>query len=181
MPSPLFCDHCHSLFPADGLDHFALLGLTPRYDLDPAELRQRYLQVSRGVHPDYHGTDDQATTSLHLSAKLNEAHRVLSDPVLRAEYLLELTGGQSSAADKTVEREVLCVAFAMREEIAEAKAAGNSAALEACRARVQRMYDETLARIGDLARELPGDADLRQRLRAALNSIKYTLKLQSEL
>lgn len=181
MPSPLFCDHCHSLYPADGLDHFALLGLTPRYDLDPAELRQRYLQVSRGVHPDYHGTGTQSATSLQVSAQLNEAYRVLSDPVLRAEYLLELTGGPPATADKTVEREVLCVAFALREEIAEAKAANHSAALEACRTRVQRMYDETLARIGQLARQLPGDADLRQRLRAALNSIKYTRKLQSEL
>jgi molecular chaperone HscB len=180
MDSPLFCDHCRSLYPADGLNHFALFGFAPTYDLDPALLRQKYLQVSRGVHPDYHGTGD-SSLSLHLSAQLNEAHRVLADPVLRAEYLLELVGGKSAKEDKNVPPEVLSMALLLREEIQEAKTAGDAAALENCGTQARAVYERTLATVAELARQMPGDERSRARLRTALNSIKYHQKLLAEL
>jgi molecular chaperone HscB len=180
LASPLFCDQCHSLYPADGVNHFELLGVETTYDLAPAALRQKYLQVSRGVHPDYHGTADSAL-SLRLSAQLNEAHRVLSDPVLRAEYLLELHGGKSARDDKSVPQDVLNTSLLLREEIQEARQAGDAAALEQTRAEVRRHFDETLARVAELARQLPGDDSVRQHLRTALNSLKYHQKLLAEL
>lgn len=179
MLSPAFCDNCRSLYPADGLSHFELLGLAPRYDLDAHALRQKYLQVSRGVHPDAHG-NAESTLSLRLSAQLNEAHRVLADPVLRAEYLLELLGGKSAKEDKRVSPDVLGATVALREELQEAKASANSAALEACQAQARQYFATTLSIIIDLARQLPGDLDIRSRLRAQLNAIKYHQRLLSE-
>jgi molecular chaperone HscB len=179
MGSRLFCDHCRSLYPAEGLSYFELLNLPVAYDLDPAVLRQKYLQVSRGVHPDHHTTE--TSLSLRLSAQLNEAHRVLADPVLRADYLLELAGGKSARDDKNVPQVVLTTALMLREEIQEARQAGDSVTLEACRTRVRQPYDATLAKIAELARQLPGDESVRLRLRAELNSVKYYQKLLAEL
>lgn len=180
MNSPAFCDHCRSLYPADGLDHFTLLGFEPTYDLDTATLRRKYLQVSRGVHPDHHGESGTAL-SLRLSAQLNEAHRVLADPVLRAEYLLELLGGKSAAEDRAVPPNVLSDTLLLREEIAEAKAGGDSHALQECATRVHAAYDRTVAQIADLARRLPGDEALRHELRMTLNAVKYYQRLSNEL
>ena len=181
MDSPLFCDNCRSLYPAEGLSHFELLGFAPAYDSDPTALRQKYLQVSRGVHPDQHGSGSDSSTSVRVSAQLNEAHRVLADPVLRAEYLLELVGGRAATSDKSVLDGVLSNTLVLREEIAEARAGGDEAALADCRSRAQAAYDATLSRIGKLARGLPGDEPLRRELRATLNSIKYYQKLVAEL
>jgi molecular chaperone HscB len=181
MESPLFCDHCHSLYPAEGLSHFDLLGFPPQFDLDPAALRQKYLQVSCGVHPDHHGDSAELATSLRLSAQLNEAHRVLADPVLRAEYLLELSGGPSASDDKSNLDGVLANTLMLREEITDAHAANDSAALADCVARIRQLRETTLARIGDLARQLPADAEIRRQLRATLNSIKYYQKLLADL
>jgi molecular chaperone HscB len=180
MDSPLFCDHCRSLYPADGLNHFALFGLSPRYELDLVALRQKYLQLSRGIHPDFHGADD-SSLSLHLSAQLNEAHRVLADPVLRAEYLLELCGGKSAKDDKRVPAEVLTTAIMWREDLQEAKATGDTATLQETAAQARAAYDETLTTIAKLARQLPADEEVRARLRMALNSVKYHQKLLAEL
>jgi molecular chaperone HscB len=180
MDSPAFCDSCRSLYPADGLNHFELLGLPAAYDLDARVLRQKYLQVSRGVHPDHHG-DASESLSMRLSAQLNEANRVLSDPVLRAEYLLELVGGKSAAVDRNVPPEVLNQTLMLREEIQEAQADGNEAALESCRQQVRDAHGTTLATIAELARQLPGDDDLRGRLRSTLNAVKYYQRLQAEL
>jgi molecular chaperone HscB len=181
MESPLFCDHCRSLYPAEGLNHFELLGFPPAFDIDPAALRQKYLQVSHGVHPDHHGDSADSTASLRLSAQLNEAHRVLADPVLRAEYLLELFGGPPASSDKSVLDGVLTNALMLREEIGDAQAAQDRAALAACATRVRQLHETTLARIGGLARQLPGDPEIRRQLRALLNSIKYYQKLLGEL
>jgi molecular chaperone HscB len=180
MDSPVFCDHCRSLYPAEGVNHFALFGLPAAYELDPAELRQKYLQLSRGVHPDFHQIED-SSLSLHLSAQLNEAHRVLADAVLRAEYLLELCGGKSARDDKRVPAEVLTTALMWREDLQEAKATGDAAALEETASQARGAYEKTLATIAELARRLPGDEDVRGRLRTALNSVKYHQKLLAEL
>ena len=110
--------------------------------------------------------------SLRTSARLNEAYRVLADPVLRAEYLLEVVGGKSSRDDKTVPQEVLTQALMLREEIEEARAAGNADALATCREQVQRLYDRALEGIGALAAQLPGTDQERQELRSRLNAVK---------
>ncbi len=183
MHSPFFCDNCRSLSPADGLNYFELLGLAAAFDLDPARLRQSYLQASRRVHPDQHGADADADSelSLRLSAQLNEAHRVLADPVLRAEYLLELLGGKSAKRDKSVPPAVLSATLALQEEIQDAKAANNATALDACRNQVQQRCTATLAAIEGLARRLPGDDALRRELRQTLNSIKYYQRLREQV
>ncbi len=180
MASPIFCDNCRSLHPAEGLTHFDLLGLAPRYELDAAVVRQKYLQISRGVHPDQHADAADAEASLRLTARLNEAYRVLSDPVLRAEYLLELAGGPSAAASRAVLDGVLAQSMLLREELSEALTRADAAALECCRATAQGEYDRLRARIAALAARLPGEAPLRDELRATLNSIKYYQKVLAE-
>ncbi len=106
---------------------------------------------------------------------------MLTDPVLRAEYLLELSGGDSASTDKSVLDGVLSNALVLREEIGDAKASGDKTALAECGARVRQLHADTLGRIGDLARQLPGDPQVRRQLRATLNSIKYYQKLLAEL
>lgn len=172
MQSPLYCEGCHTLYPADTATHFELLGVPFKFDLDPAELRTRYLAVSRGIHPDRAGADN-ASLSLRASARLNDAYRVLSDPLLRADYLLELCGGRSSADDKTVPQDVLNETLLLRDEIDEARAAGDAAALDTARASAQAAYDRIFAHVARLAARLPGDEALRRELRVALNSIRY--------
>jgi molecular chaperone HscB len=180
MNSPLMCDSCRTLYPADGLSHFQLFGLMPTFDVDTADLRRRYLQLSRDAHPDHRGHESDSSVSLQVSAQLNEAHRVLSDPLLRAEYLLELFGGPSSAQDKSVTPDVLNETFMLREAITEARAGGDHAALDDCRRRVEQARAAGLAEIARLARTLPGNEDNRRALRAALNASKYYTKLLAE-
>ncbi len=182
MDSPLFCGNCRTLHPATGCGHFELLGFEPTYEIDAAELRRRYLQNSRDIHPDQHGGPDaDAGLSLRTSARLNEAYRVLGDAVLRAEYLLEVVGGKSSREDKTVPQEVLTQVLMLREEIEEARAAGNQDALATCRQQVQRLYDRALDGIGALAARLPGTDQERQELRSRLNAVKYYQKLLDQV
>lgn len=179
LHTPLVCDSCHTLFPPDRLNHFELFGLPPAYELDVADLRARYLHISRDAHPDHHRDDPQL--SLRVSAELNEAYRVLTDPLLRAEYLLELHGGKSAIEDKSVPPNVLTTTLELREAVAEARAAGNTAVQSTLRKQIDTLQDQQRAAVADLARQLPGDEPLRDRLRSALNALKYYTKIASEL
>jgi molecular chaperone HscB len=177
LTSPIVCEGCRKLYPVpQSVDYFSLLGLERKYDLVPQVLQDRFLSISRHVHPDYFvGTAGQMQRlSVRLAAEINDAVKVLKDPVLRAAYMLELAGGPSGADDRAVPPEVLAEALTLREQIDEARQAGDAAALSSLRERVQARRDELVSAIAELARKLPeaDDAD-RIALRRTINSVKY--------
>lgn len=176
---PMVCTGCHTLQQTGELTYFELLGLDARFELDPAVLREHYLRLAREIHPDRGGTDGGPAAGPgdlereRLTARANEAYRTLASPVLRAEYLLELSGGQSAAQDKRVPPELLTATLMIREEIEEARAAGNSALLAALLRKLTSERDRIVHTVGELARLLPGDAAIRGELRLKLNSMRY--------
>ncbi len=183
LESPLYCAACHQLYPADGLDYFSLLGTSPRYDVDIELLRRRYFQIARDVHPDRLSASDpqHQALGLRIIAKLNEAYRVLLDPVLRAEYLLKLSAGDETLDEKRVPPELLAETLELREQIEQARAAGDQNTLAELRSRIEQGHRRVLERIAELARRLPGDAALRQELRTSLNAVRYYQKMLAEL
>ena len=178
MNSPLFCGNCRTLHPADQLNHFELLGLNPIYNIDLTELRRKYLHSSRDIHPDHHGdATADPNLSLRTSARLNEAYRVLVDPLLRAEYLLELAGGKSSTQDKNVPQEILNQTLMLREDIEEAQAADDQDSLSLIQQQIYLLYDQTADEVAKLALQLSGTDQTRRQLRQKLNAVKYYQKL----
>jgi molecular chaperone HscB len=94
-PGGAVCPECDRLqpFPA-GVDHWAVLGLERRLQLDRADLERRFHELNRRFHPDYYRlrSDEEQTVSLENSAAVNSAYRSLRDPISRVEYLLAREG-----------------------------------------------------------------------------------------
>ena len=61
----------------DGVNYYQLFSLSPSATSD--ELKSQYRRLSLQYHPDRGGTTEQMS-------QLNEAYRVLSNPLLRREY-----------------------------------------------------------------------------------------------
>lgn len=180
--SPLFCPACHRLSgPDEALDHFSSLGLARTFDLEPETLRIAYLAASRSVHPDRLPADVPRQDAMRIAARLNEAMRVLSDPVLRADYLLELSGGAAAELDKSVSPAVLAATLEWREQIDEALASDDTAAVGRIQHEVRHEHDQRAAAVVALARRLPGDESLRTELRAELNALRYQQRLLEQL
>ena len=181
LTSPIVCQGCHSLYPVPKeVDYFDLLGLPRRYDIDLAEVNERFVALSRHVHPDYfsQAAEPARQLAVRLSAELNDAVQVLRDPVLRADYLLETAGGQSAPRDRTVPADVLSQTLLLREEIEEARADNDATKLADLRQTVDSRRRELLERIGELARRLPSAADEdKVQLRRTINSVKYFANL----
>lgn len=177
------CEICHTLFPehAHGVDHFTMLQLPRTYDLDGAQIEKAFFEQSRKVHPDAVGSRNptQLPDALTLSSRVNEAYRVISDPVTRADYLLEVSGGPSCRQDKSVSQELLMEVLELRETIEQADASPGHGTLPdelvAVRDRANQLRSDTVSQIDTLARLLPDDMDDgdRNRLRQLLNAVSY--------
>ena len=135
------CPSCGAILPPDPTaDHFAVLGVERRYDLELTDLEARFRELSRKLHPDRFAKADPRArrASLQRSVQLNEAWRTLKDPFRRAEYLLSLAG---VSLTKEVPASLLVETLELREELGEARAAGDDGKVQAMaaamRARVQ--------------------------------------------
>ena len=186
ITTPVVCDFCRALqSSATMADHFTLLGLGRRSDIDPAELHRKYVALSRHAHPDYHANDSPEVQQLHLSvsAAINDAYRTLKDPASRAAYLLELLGGASSAEDKSVPEGFLQTMMMIQEEIADARSAGDAEVLEQLREVLTTQEHGLLNRLAGLFEDLDQGAscqavrsDLLGEIRRRVNAVSYVRK-----
>jgi len=70
-------------------DYFAALRQPRRPWLDTEALKERYQRLAAEHHPDRQSRDAKVSPTF---AEVNEAYRVLSDPKLRLQHLLEVEG-----------------------------------------------------------------------------------------
>lgn len=82
-------------------DPFEILGLEPRFDLDPSSLEQKHRELSRALHPDrYAGRPaSERQRALGRAIEVNQAFRALKDPIRRAEALLARWGHPVSESE----------------------------------------------------------------------------------
>ena len=137
-----------------GFDPFAILGLAPRFDLDPAAVRSAYRTRAAGLHPDRvgrPGADPAERLGLARAvAELGEAQRILLDPVRRGEALLESLGGRPAAGPPA--GEFLVEMMELREAIDAA--GGDRAALEAIRFAIEDRLGEARGRLATVLSDL---------------------------
>ena len=191
LHSPVVCDYCHTLNPINGpTDYFQLLGVERRYQQDENELRTKYLALNRHSHPDFHTGDSEAVRelSMQISSALNNAYRTLQEPVGRAEYLVELLGGRSSAQEKSVPEGFLDEVLALREEVESAELEDDAPKLASLRKALTHRLAVMTEGLGELFSEFDGTVpceatrmDTLGRIRRQLNAISYVRRLLSQM
>ncbi len=183
----LFCQYCDHL-QRPRQDYFAFLGLERRLHVDARDLEERFYRLSRLLHPDrYHRrTGRERQYSLEATAILNDAYRVLRDPVTRAEYILKQQGfdiGEQRSRD--VPPELLEEVFELNMALEELRGGDASVQpqLEEARVRFVRMREEVDAELEALFEQWDrGGArgDLAE-IRRLLNRRRYISNLVGEV
>jgi molecular chaperone HscB len=111
-------------------DHFSLFSLPRKLWIEMSVLEKKFLELSWKLHPDkfVNASAEEQELSLKGSSELNDAYRVLRDPVARVEYLLELEGMRKEGEHKQqAPPELLEEVFELNEsldELRDAKASG---------------------------------------------------------
>jgi molecular chaperone HscB len=122
-------------------DHFALFGLPRKLWIEMSGLEQKFLQLSWKLHPDnfVNASAEEQANSLKRSSEVNDAYRILRDPVGRVEYLLEIEGARKEGEQKQqAPPELLEEVFELNESLDELREARESgAALETLQSRLE--------------------------------------------
>jgi molecular chaperone HscB len=114
-----------------GRDFFEVLGVERKYHHPVEELEQRYKELSKQVHPDRFAKapPKERLAAVQKTTDLNDAWRVLRDPVKRAEYLLKLEGldiGDEKNASVKAEPAFLMEMMEKNEALHDARGAGDA-------------------------------------------------------
>lgn len=165
----------------DPSDHFAVFRLPRKLRIDSKELSRTFLDLSRECHPDrFAGADaDRLAEIQRASARVNDAYRVLKDPVRRAEYLLEVEGIERPEGEAKCPPDLLEEVFELREQMMEgdADAATGKARemLTEAESSLEALFEEY-----DEASDVESARDLLERIRAALDRRKFVAGLVAE-
>jgi len=170
------------------VDYFAIFGLPRKLWIEMDGLEKKFLQLSWKLHPDnfVNATERERELSLEKSSQLNDAYRVLRDPVSRVEYLLELEGARKEGEHKQkAPPELLEEVFELNEsldELREAKSSGGDLAvlksrLEAAEKNFQEKLGEVDGQLQSTAKEWDAGADAgvdeaaRKKIMSRLNEL----------
>jgi len=168
------------------VDYFAIFGLPRKLWIEMSALEQKFLQMSWKLHPDnfVNASEQERELSLQRSSELNDAYRVLCDPVARFEYLLGIEGARKEGEHKQqAPPELLEEVFELNESLDElrgAKSSGGDLAalksrLESAEKGFQQKLGEVDTQLQAAAREwdaaLQGEAATRKQVMAKLNDL----------
>lgn len=107
------------------MDPFATLGAPRRFDLDLAVLEKTHRELSRALHPDKFAQTgaSERRAALEKAANVNEAWRIVRDPIRRAEALFQLEGfATGDVNEPKPSPQFLFEMMEEREALAEARA-----------------------------------------------------------
>ncbi len=125
-------------------------------------LEKKFLELSWKLHPDkfVNASAQEQELSLKSSSQLNDAYRVLRDPVARVEYLLELEGMRKEGEHKQqAPPELLEEVFELNEsldELRDAKASG--ADLASLKSRLEAEEKNFQEKLGEVDAQLQNTA-----------------------
>ena len=138
-------------------NYFRLFGLAANYQLDLVDLKTRYLELQRQVHPDQFASEsDQVQRQAMQSVSyLNQAYETLKSPLKRAVYLLQ-TAGQDFDPDTQVHNDpvFLMEQMELREELSAVSDADDAFdTLECLRDKASTSYKQYQESFADLYAE----------------------------
>lgn len=168
-----------STAPALPADYYAVFGLDRKLTLDDEALKRKFYELSRQFHPDRFatGSPEQRQFALDFTAMLNDAYRVLRNPVKRIEYLLAQEGFDiGEQRSKDVPPELLEEVFELNMML---ESAPDRDELVSARERFLGMMAEADAEASKLAVQYDAkpSRETLQSLRGLLNRRRYISNL----
>lgn len=160
-------------------NYFDIFGLSVSFDVDTADLAERYRELQRVVHPDRfaNATDRERREAMQMAANINEAYQTLKSPLQRARYLLELKGVDfDDQKDTNYDAEFLMEQIELREALAEIK--DNPDALTRLNDLMQDINQRVKMMQGELASAL-GCEKLEQ-AKSLVHKLQFLHKLRIE-
>lgn len=161
-------------------NYFELFQIPLAYQVDLADLAQRYREAQQSIHPDRYASapDMERRLAAQQAMMINDAYRTLRDPLLRAEYLLGLKGIELVAGQTIQDKTFLMEQMELREEMDDVRIKGDVTGL----ALLMRRIDAYIAALqADLTVQFAENtAESYQQAYLKVQKLSFFMRLRSE-
>ncbi len=163
------------------MNYFQFYDLPVKFNLDVAQLRQKFFELSKKFHPDFyiHASKDVRDTMLLESTRNNDAYKTLNNATRRLRYVLEVSGVLSDE-----EKEILPQAFLMEMmELNEAILEANEANYEEIKEQFKKIEDSLNDRLSldCIDFDETGRHDILLRIKTNYLKQKYLLRIKESM
>ena len=165
-------------------DPFETLGVEPRFDLDLRALEQRHRDLSKALHPDRYTGAPAAERRLSLGRAIdvNEAFRVLRDPIRRAEALLRRGGASvGETAEPAAPPALLMEIMEVREELSDAARAKDLPAIQRLGATMSARQEATLTKLAQAFQDASAEPGKISSALPILGELRYVRRFLDEV
>lgn len=164
-------------------DAFDLLGIEPRFDVDSAHLAEVHRQLSRALHPDRYVSrpSGERRAALGRAIEVNEAVRLLKNPLSRGQLLLERLQPSAQSQEEQADPEFLMEIMELREDLGRASSEKDVARIEALSDQVRSAQEKAMKRLSEhFDRALGGEDDVLPAISQQLGILRYYQRFLEE-
>jgi molecular chaperone HscB len=137
-------------------NYFQFFGLKNHLNIDLGELEKKFFEFCKECHPDFFANcqDTEKIVCMSRMSFVNNAYKVLRDPISRAKYLLQLERGETTEDQKKVPKELLFEVMELREKIELATSEKDVENINVLNEEINQMKNNFENKINDLNIEL---------------------------
>ena len=159
---------------------FALFNLPVTFQVDSALLNERYLALQKSLHPDNFSaaSAQEQRLAMQKSAEINDALRILKDPIARADSIIALNTGEQENPEEKSNKDIgfLMQQMEWRETLENIENRKDTDELTAFTKEIDQIRHAILSELSTALGERQWDI-----ARAITDKLRFIKKLQTEI
>ncbi len=159
---------------------FALFDLPVAFQVDSALLNERYLALQKSLHPDNFSaaSAQEQRLAMQKSAEINDALRILKDPIARADSIILLNTGEQENPEEKSSKDIgfLMQQMEWREILENIENRKDTDELTAFTQEIDQIRHTILSELSTALTEQQWDI-----ARAITDKLRFIKKLQTEI
>ena len=159
---------------------FALFDLPVAFQVDSALLNERYLALQKSLHPDNFSaaSAQEQRLAMQKSAEINDALRILKDPIARADSIIAINTGETENPEEKSNNDIdfLMQQMEWRETLENIENRKDTDELTAFAQEINQIRHAILSELSTALTEQQWDI-----ARAITDKLRFIKKLQAEI
>ena len=159
---------------------FALFDLPVAFQVDSALLNERYLALQKSLHPDNFSaaSAQEQRLAIQKSAEINDALRILKDPITRADSIIAINTGEAENPEEKSNNDIdfLMQQMEWRETLENIENRKDTDELTAFAQEINQIRHAILSELSTALTEQQWDI-----ARAITDKLRFIKKLQAEI
>ncbi|VTX89874.1 Fe-S protein assembly co-chaperone HscB [uncultured Aggregatibacter sp.] len=159
---------------------FALFDLPVAFQVDSALLNERYLALQKSLHPDNFSaaSAQEQRLAIQKSAEINDALRILKDPITRADSIIAINTGETENPEEKSNNDIdfLMQQMEWRETLENIENRKDTDELTAFAQEINQIRHAILSELSTAL-----DAQQWDIARAITDKLRFIKKLQAEI